>query len=97
MKTIQLITKKNCSRCDLLKDWLKNRNISYEELTIENEEVRNQLLEDKKFTQMFCDDMGCVIITPVLKIKETGKFYAKRLFGMSGIREEFTQKLLEID
>ena len=97
MKKFQIISKKNCSRCDRLKVWLKENNLDYEEWKLEDPQIKDKLLADPTFVHTFCDVNGCMIYTPVMKVEETGNYYYKRLFGMSGIRGDFIKKTLEVE
>lgn len=97
MKNFQVISKPNCSRCELLKDWLKKEEIEYEELSLTSPEVKNMLLDDEKFIAKFCDIDGCMVLTPVIRVKETGAYYSKQLFGIDGVRSKFIKETLEIE
>jgi glutaredoxin len=96
MKKFQVITKKGCPKCDQLKAWLKSKNAAYEEWKIEDEEVKHKLLHDQKFIQTFCDIEGCVVYTPVIRLDESGTYYFKELFDMTGIRQKYVTQLLEL-
>ena len=96
MKNFTVISKKNCSKCEDLKAWLKEEGISYEEWSLEEEEVKHKLLGDEKFIQRFCDIDGCMVYTPVIRLEDTGEYYFKELFGISGLRPTFNKKLLEL-
>ena len=97
MKKFQVISKKNCPRCEDLKGWLKAKNLKYEEWKIEDAEVRIRLMADEQFTQKFCDLDGCMVYTPVIRLDETGEYHFKELFNQMGIREKFVKELLQID
>ena len=96
LKKFQLITKKGCSKCRLVKEWLEHNNISILEWPIEEEWVADKLLKDPNFIQNFCDIESCTIYTPVIRLEETGQYYYKDLFGISGLRENYLKKLLDI-
>lgn len=96
MKKFQVITKEHCPKCEQLKGWLKEKKLSFEEWPIESEDVKHKLLNDQKFTQTFCDIDGCIVYTPVIRLVDTGDYYFKELFDMSGIRTKFVTKLLEV-
>ena len=93
-KKIQVVTKPNCSRCKILKDWLKEKDYEFTEWLVENQNIQNKLLHDKQFTNTFCDIEGCKVFTPLLRVDETGKYYSKQLFGIDGLREEFLSNLI---
>jgi glutaredoxin len=97
MKSFQIISKIDCTRCAALKEWMHQNDIEYEEKKIEDEEVQHTLLEDPQFTETFCDIEGCVVHTPVLHVDDTGKYYYKELFNQNGVRGQFLKKILEIE
>ncbi|MHA1679752.1 MAG: hypothetical protein ACTSUE_02010 [Promethearchaeota archaeon] len=96
MKKFQVVSKKDCSKCDDLKAYLKEKGATYDEWPLSKEDVKDKLLHDEKFIQNFCDIDGCMVYTPVIRIDETGEYYFKELFGMSGLRKDFINKLLEL-
>ncbi len=89
-----IITKKDCSRCHDLKEWLKKHEVKYVEKDIEDEHFVHQLLEDSNFVGNFCDADGCVVNTPVVMHK--GKYWFKELWGISGLREKEAKKLFDV-
>lgn len=97
MKKFSIITKKNCAKCALLKTWLKDKQINYEEWKVEDKEVADRLVHDEKFIQNFCDIEGCTVYTPVIHLNETGEYFFKQLFGINGLREDYIKSLLDID
>ena len=94
MKKFQVISKENCSRCEVLKTWLKTKTIPFDELHLEEESVKEKLLSGNVFIETFCDIEGCMVLTPLIHVD--GKYYFKELFGIDGIRENFVKKLLDI-
>jgi glutaredoxin len=94
MKEFSVITKDNCSKCVDLKTWLKEKNIKYEEWSVEDQSVVDKLLHNEVFIDTFCDIEGCTVYTPV--IYADGRFYFKELFGIDGLRVEFITNLLEL-
>jgi hypothetical protein len=96
MKTIQIISKVGCHRCEDLKTWLNENKISFVEWKLEDPLITKRLLDDPKFVQKFCDIDGCMVYTPVLRIEETGDYYFKELFNQMGLRLSFLKKILDI-
>ena len=96
MKKIQVVSKPNCSRCKILKDWLNENEIEFTEWQVENPKIQNKLLHDKQFTDTFCDIEGCKVFTPLLRIDETGEYYSKHLFGIDGLRVDFLKEKIGI-
>ena len=96
MKEFQVISKENCSKCEDLKGWLKENDVKYEEWSLSDNEVKKNLLDDEKFIGKFCDIEGCMVYTPVIRLKDTGEYVFKELFGISGLRKDFIKDLLEL-
>ncbi len=94
MKEFSVITKKNCNKCVDLKSWLKEKEVKFDEWSVEDQKVVDKLLHNEEFIQTFCDIEGCTVYTPV--IQTGGKFYFKELFGIDGLRKDFIKKLLEL-
>ena len=94
MKEFSVITKDHCSKCVDLKSWLKEKEVKFDEWSVENQKVVDKLLHNEEFIQTFCDIEGCTVYTPV--IHADGKFYFKELFGIDGLRKEFITKLLDL-
>ena len=80
MKKIQVVSKENCSRCDILKDWLNENKVPFSEWPVNNQEIQHKLLHDAQFTDNFCDIEGCKVYTPLLRIDDSGEYYSKHLF-----------------
>jgi hypothetical protein len=80
----------------MLKDWFDQYGLQYKEWHIETEEVKNKLLNDPKFVEAFQKENYVKIPTPLVYLEDEGDYYYKRLFGISGIRDKFIKKLLEI-
>lgn len=96
MKKIQVISKKGCPRCDVLKNWLNDNKIAFEEWHLEDETIKHKLLDDPKFIDKFCDIDGCMVYTPVMRIDDTGEYIFKELFSQIGLRSDFIKQKLQI-
>jgi hypothetical protein len=102
MLKFQLITKKNCTRCNLLREWLQEQNFEFIEWNVENREIVDKLLSDKMFLNKFdgpssFNPDGVALPTPTIRIDETGEYYSKEIFGILNIRDDFIKKLLKIE
>ena len=86
-----VITKKDCSRCHDLKEWMDKNDVKYLEKDLDDEEFVHQLLNDANFVSTFCDEEGCVVHTPVVIYH--GKYYFKELWGISGLKEKKASEL----
>ena len=99
MKKIQLITKIDCNRCDLIKKWLEEHNVSYEEWKLEERKHVDFLLNDPIFLEKFDDPMsldGVPLPTPAIRMADSGVYYSKEIFGIFELREDFLRNLLGI-
>ena len=95
----QLITKKRCNRCRLVKEFLIQQNVAFEEWKLEDREIVDRLLHDPIFLEKFDDLLnfdGVVLPTPAIRIDETGEYYSKELFGFFNLREDFIKKILKL-
>ncbi|MHA1474673.1 MAG: hypothetical protein ACTSPA_02390 [Promethearchaeota archaeon] len=97
MKDFEIITKEDCGRCDLLKQWFLENGISYRESPVNSLDVPQGLLKDSLFREKFCTDDNCKFYLPLLHLTESGEYFHKYLFGIDGIRTKFLKELLEID
>ena len=97
MKDFEIITKKHCGRCDILKRWFRENGISYREAQVDSLEVPQNLLNDSKFRDKFCTSDKCKFLVPLLHLTESGEYYHKYMFGIDGIRTKFIRDLLEVD
>jgi hypothetical protein len=97
VKDFEIITKKYCGRCDILKRWFRENGISYRESQVDSLEVPQNLLNDSKFRDKFCTSEKCKFFVPLLHLTESGEYYHKFLFGIDGIRSNFIRDLLEVD
>ncbi len=96
MKQFQIISKPNCSRCEQLKQWLKQENLPYEEWSLDDPDIKIRLLDDDKFVEKFCDIDGCMVYTPVMRINDTGEYITNQIFGIDGVRGKYIKEVLGI-
>ncbi len=96
MKTFQIITQPNCLKCNILKEWLDDLNVHFEEWDIEDKKIVDQLLKDPIFDAKYVYIGGCDLPTPAIHIDETGEYFAKELFGIDGIRKDFIKKIIDL-
>ena len=59
MKKVVLYSKNLCGYCTMAKTWLNNKNIQYEEISIEEPEMREKFMKDyphlRTMPQIFVD------------------------------------------
>ena len=82
---VTVYTKENCSRCEALKAFLDKQKIPYIEKNILNEEVASELLASEYIRKHFCDEKGCIVITPIIKLD--GGWMYKEFFDVNGFSE----------
>jgi len=91
-----VISKPGCEKCEALKGWLGENNVKFEEWSLADEEVKQKLINDEKFTEKFCDVEGCMVYTPVIRLDDSGEYYFKELFNQSGLRVDAVKKILKL-
>lgn len=91
-----VISKPDCSKCEALKKWLGENNVKFEEWSLADDEVKQKLISDEKFTEKFCDVEGCMVYTPIIRLDESGEYVFKELFNQSGLRVDALKKLLKL-
>ncbi len=91
---VTVYTKENCSRCEALKAFLDKHNIPYIEKDILNDEVAKQLLESEYIRKHFCNERGCIVITPIVKLD--GNWMYKEFFDISGFSEQRAMKIFNL-
>ncbi|HME52315.1 MAG TPA: hypothetical protein VKM55_08870 [Candidatus Lokiarchaeia archaeon] len=94
--SFHVISKPACSKCEALKEWLGENNVRFEEWSLADEEVKQKLINDEKFTEKFCDVEGCMVYTPVIRLDDSGEYYFKELFNQSGLRVDVVKKILNL-
>ena len=87
-------TKENCSRCEALKAFLDKHNIPYKEKDTLNQEVTRELLESEYIVEHFCDEKGCIVITPIVKLDGTWMY--KEFFDVNGFPERRAMKIFNL-
>lgn len=86
--------KENCSRCEALKAFLDKHNIPYKEKDILNQEVTRELLGSEYIVKHFCDEKGCIVITPIVKLDGTWMY--KEFFDVNGFSERRAMKIFNL-
>ena len=91
---VTVYTKENCSRCGALKVFLDRHNIVFKEKDILNEEVAAELLSSEYIRKHFCDEKGCIVITPIVKLD--GSWMYKEFFDINGFSETRAMKIFHV-
>jgi len=92
---ITVYTKKDCPRCEELKNFLNKHHLPYAEKSIEDHEVAHELLRSEYVVKNFCDETGCVVITPVVNVD--GKWMHKEFFDINGFSERRATKIFNVE
>ena len=88
---IIIYTKKDCHRCEELKGFLNRHGIRYVEKDVERPEVVQELLKSEYIVKNFCDDKGCIVITPIVNLND--KWMHKEFFDIHGFSEKRARKI----
>ena len=92
---ITVYTKENCNRCEQLKNFLRKNNLSFTEKDITDHEVAYELLKSEYVMKNFCDQRGCIVITPIVRLD--GKWMHKEFFDIQGLSENRAKKIFNIE
>ena len=92
---ITIYTKKDCHRCEELKVFLNRHGIQYVEKDVERPEVAQELLKSEYIVKNFCDDKGCIVITPIVNLD--GKWMHKEFFDIRGFSERRAKKIFGLE
>lgn len=95
MKKFQIITNKNNPRVKVLKKWLKQKKVKYEEWSIHDNKVKEILLNSLEFTKTYCDVEACVMNLPAIHLEDSDKYYFVDMIDFDSFYK--LRKLLEID
>lgn len=92
---IIVYTKKLCDRCEQLKAFLRKNNLAFTEKDIEDPEVERELLRSEYVVKNFCNQAGCIVITPIVKLD--GDWMHKEFFDIHGFSEKRARKIFGVD
>ena len=74
MKKIILYSKNLCGYCTMAKSWLNNKNVVYEEINIDEPEIREKFMKDypdlRSMPQIFIDSKNIGGYRELIKLDE---------------------------
>ena len=75
MKKIILYSKNLCGYCTMAKSWLNNKNVVYEEINIDEPEIREKFMKDypnlRSMPQIFIDNKNIGGYRELIKLDES--------------------------
>lgn len=75
MKKIILYSKNLCGYCTMAKSWLNNKNVVYEEINIDEPEIREKFMKDypnlRSLPQIFIDNENIGGYRELIKLDES--------------------------
>ena len=75
MKKIILYSKNLCGYCTMAKSWLNNKNVVYEEINIDEPEIREKFMKDypdlRSMPQIFIDSKNIGGYRELIKLDES--------------------------
>jgi len=75
MKKIILYSKNLCGYCTMAKSWLNNKNVVYEEINIDEPEIREKFMKDypdlRSMPQIFVDSKNIGGYRELIKLDES--------------------------
>ncbi|MBS7645718.1 MAG: glutaredoxin family protein [Candidatus Bathyarchaeia archaeon] len=92
---VTVYTKKGCRRCEELKNFLDRYKVKYTEKDVEEPEVARELLKSNYIAKNFCDEKGCIVITPIVNLD--GKWMHREFFDLYGFSERRARKIFGLE
>ncbi|MBN1801478.1 MAG: hypothetical protein JW891_08230 [Candidatus Lokiarchaeota archaeon] len=93
----KIITKEYCPHSKMLKEWLSDKSIYWEEIDYMDPLLEASVLKDDEFTSNYCEIGGCVENTPII-VKNGKEYYYSEIWneGMQSINEEKALKVFDL-
>ncbi|MHA1618803.1 MAG: glutaredoxin family protein [Promethearchaeota archaeon] len=93
MESVVLFTKSDCDRCHRLKQWLIEKDVEFEEKSLESTPIASKVIQDPSFTKNHCHGNPCKLFPPILYFPHTNTYIQNQLFDIKGIRNEFLSEI----
>lgn len=78
MTKFKIVVKKHCFFCEILKDWLSDKDIDYKILDYQDpKDFNDPLMKNATFNSLYCDMSACVESIPLIVKNETEFFYSE--------------------
>ncbi|MEX2680623.1 MAG: hypothetical protein Q6373_003435 [Candidatus Sigynarchaeota archaeon] len=94
MKKIQVIGVPNSKKVRELSEFLKKNKVKYTLWSIDDSDVKRRLLDDEKFTEKYCDVLGCMSKLPMIRLDDTGEYIAEDLFKGDVLQVDATRRVI---
>ena len=93
----KIITKEFCPQSKILKDWLADKTLYWEEIDYMDPSLEKTVLEDDNFTKNHCEIGGCVENTPII-VKNDKEYFYNEIWDemMQSINEEKAKEVFEL-
>ncbi|MEM3677129.1 MAG: glutaredoxin domain-containing protein [Candidatus Bathyarchaeia archaeon] len=88
---VTVYTKKGYRRCEELRNFLDRYGVRHTEKDVEKPEVARELLKSDYIAKNFCDEKGCIVITPIVNLD--GKWMHREFFDLQGFSEKRARRI----
>lgn len=98
MSKFKIVVKKHCYFCDLLVEWLSDKEIDYKVLDYQDpKDFNDPLMKDPTFNSLYCDMSACVESIPLI-VKNDTKYYYSEIWDLvnNTIIEEKAREIFEL-
>jgi hypothetical protein len=98
MVKFKIITKKDCYFCEILEDWLVDKDIDYKILDYQDpKDFNDPLMKNPTFNSLYCDMSACVEGIPII-VKNDKEFFYSEIWDLvnNKINEEKARKVFEL-
>jgi len=95
----KIVVKKKCYFCDMLLDWLKDKDVDYTVLDYQDpKDFDDPLMENEVFENIYCDMGACVESLPIV-VQNEEKFYYGELWNLKDneLNEERTKEIFGVN
>ncbi|MFX1345080.1 MAG: hypothetical protein ACFFBC_13855 [Promethearchaeota archaeon] len=98
MAKFKIVVKKHCFFCDLLIEWLSDKNVDYIILDYQDpKDFNDPLMKNSTFNSLYCDMSACVESIPLI-VKNSSIFYYSEIWDLvnNTIIEEKAREIFEV-
>ncbi len=98
MTKFKIVVKKHCYFCDLLIEWLSDKDVDYDILDYQDpKDFDDPLMKNPTFNSLYCDMSACVESIPLI-VKNNSKFYYSEIWDLvsNSIIEEKAREIFEL-
>ncbi|MFW9877862.1 MAG: hypothetical protein ACFFG0_32670 [Candidatus Thorarchaeota archaeon] len=98
MAKFKIVVKKHCYFCDLLIDWLSDKDVDYSILDYQDpKDFDDPLMKNPTFNSLYCDMSACVESIPLI-VKDNTIFYYSEIWDLvnNSIIEEKAREIFEL-